>query len=262
MTETDGRTVGRPDGQPDGRAAKKSSLLRFLPLGVVVVAVVAVFMFGMDDFLSFEMVKANRQAALDWYGQNRILAIFYFVFGYALVVALSVPGAMWLSLAGGFLFGTVLATLYVVLAATLGAVGIFLIARYALADFFHEKMGAAGRRMEKGFRENALSYLLVLRLVPLFPFWLVNLMPALLGVPARTFVTGTFLGIIPGTAVFCSIGNGLGLVIDKGEMPKLDIIFEPHIFGPLLGLSALALVPVAYKRIKASKAKAGQPHGG
>ncbi|MCH8237756.1 MAG: TVP38/TMEM64 family protein [Proteobacteria bacterium] len=257
MTETDGRTVGRPDGQPDGRAAKKSSLLRFLPLGVVVVAVVAVFMFGMDDFLSFEMVKANRQAALDWYGQNRILAIFYFVFGYALVVALSVPGAMWLSLAGGFLFGTVLATLYVVLAATLGAVGIFLIARYALADFFHEKMGAAGRRMEKGFRENALSYLLVLRLVPLFPFWLVNLMPALLGVPVRTFVIGTFFGVIPGSAVFCSIGNGLGLVIDKGEMPKLDIIFEPHIFGPLLGLAALALVPVAYKRIKASKEEAG-----
>ena len=253
MSETDGRTVGRPDG----RAAKKPSLLRFLPLGVVVAAVAAVFAFGMDDFLSFEMLKTNRQAALDWYGQNRVMAIFYFVFGYALVVALSVPGAVWLSLAGGFLFGTGLGTLYVVVAATLGALGIFLIARYALADFFHEKMGTAGRRMEDGFRENALSYLLVLRLVPLFPFWLVNLVPALLGVPARTFVIGTFLGIIPGSAVFCSIGNGLGMVIDKGEMPKLDIIFEPHIFGPLLGLAALALVPVVYKRIKASKDMAG-----
>jgi len=249
MMETDGRT--------DGRAAKKPSLLRFLPLGVAVAALAAVFAFGMDDFLSFEVVKTNRQAALDWYEQNRVLAIFYFVIGYALVVALSVPGAVWLSLAGGFLFGTVLATLYVVVAATLGALGIFLIARYALANFFHEKMGAAGRRMKDGFKENALSYLLVLRLVPLFPFWLVNMVPALLGVPVRTFVIGTFLGIIPGSAVFCSIGNGLGVVIDKGERPNLEIIFEPHIFGPLLGLAALALVPVVYKGIKASKDKAG-----
>ena len=248
MTKTDGRT--------DERAEKKPSLLRFLLLGVVVAAVAAVFAFGMDDFLSFEVVKTNRQAALDWYGQNRVLGIFYFVIGYALVVALSVPGAVWLSLTGGFLFGTVLATLYVVIAATLGALGIFLIARYALADFFHEKIGAAGRWMEDGFKENALSYLLVLRLVPLFPFWLVNMVPALLGVPVRTFVIGTFLGIIPGSAVFCSIGNGLGVVIDKGERPNLEIIFEPHIFGPLLGLAALALVPVVYKGIKASKDKA------
>ena len=249
MTETDSRT--------DGRAAKKPSLLRFLPLGVAVAALVAIFAFGMDDFLSFEVVKTNRQAALDWYGQNRVLAIFYFVFGYALVVALSVPGAVWLSLAGGFLFGTVLATLYVVGAATLGALGIFLIARYALADFFHEKMGAAGRRMENGFKENALSYLLVLRLVPLFPFWLVNMVPALLGVPVRTFVIGTFFGIIPGAAVFCSIGSGLGAIIDAGEIPDLGIIFQPEIFVPLLGLAVLALLPVVYKRFKLSKGRAG-----
>ncbi len=234
----------------DGERMKKPLLSRLAPLGVVCAAIAAVFIFGLDDYLSFEMLKENRETALEWYGQNRILAVVSFIAVYTLVVALSVPGAVWLSLAAGFIFGTVWATITVVFAATLGALVIFIIARYALADFFHEKAGEAGRKMEKGFRENALSYLLVLRLVPLFPFWLVNLVPALLGVPARTFVIGTFFGIIPGTAVFCSIGNGLGTVFDRGEMPDLNMIFQPEIFGPLLALAALSLIPVIYKRMK------------
>lgn len=245
------------DGLNTASGAKKSSPARLLVLVIMVLAVGAVFVFGLDDFLSFEMLKSNRQTAMDWYEQNRILAVLVFIFGYALAVALSVPGAVWLSLAGGFLFGTVLATVFVVLAATLGALGIFLIARYVLFDFCHEKMGDTGQKMEKGFQDNALSYLLVLRLIPIFPFWLVNLVPALLGVPVRTFVIGTFFGIIPGTAVFCSIGSGLGAIIDKGDMPDLNIIFQPQIFGPLLGLGALALLPVAYKRLKASRSKTG-----
>ena len=234
----------------DGKQAKKPLLLRLAPLLAVCAAIAAVFFFGLDDYLSFEMLKNNRETALEWYGQNRALAVVSFICVYTLVVALSVPGAVWLSLAAGFIFGTVWATIAVVFAATLGALGIFIIAKYALADFFHEKAGAAGRKMEQGFREDALSYLLVLRLVPLFPFWLVNLVPALLGVSARTFVIGTFIGIIPGTAVFCSIGNGLGAVFDRGEMPDLNMIFQPEIFGPLLGLAALSLVPVIYKRMK------------
>ncbi len=233
-----------------GAQLKKPLPLRLAPLGVVCAAIAAVFIFGLDDYLSFEMLKNNRESALEWYGQNRVLAVVSFIALYALVVGLSVPGAVWLSLAAGFLFGTVLATIVVVFAATLGALGIFIIAKYALADFFHEKAGEAGRKMEKGFRENALSYLLVLRLVPLFPFWLVNLVPALLGVPVQTFVIGTFFGIIPGTAVFCSIGNGLGAVFDRGDMPDLDMIFQPEIFGPLLALAALSLIPVVYKRMK------------
>jgi uncharacterized membrane protein YdjX (TVP38/TMEM64 family) len=91
---------------------------------------------------------------------------------------------------------------------------------------------------------------LVPRLVPLFPFWLVNLVPALLGVPARNFVIGTFFGIIPGTAVFCSIGNGLGAVIDRGEMPDLNTVFQPEIIGPLLALAVLSLIPVVYKKMR------------
>jgi len=111
--------------------------------------------------------------------------------------------------------------------------------------------------MERGFQENALSYLLVLRLVPIFPFWVVNLVPALLGVPARTFVIGTFFGIIPGTAVYSSVGNGLGAVFDSGGRPDLGIIFEPQVFAPLVALAALSLVPVIYKRVKARQGKTG-----
>lgn len=239
-------TVNEEPGDQSNKALWK----RLWPLVLVVSALAGVFILDLDDYLSFEMLKNNRETALDWYGHNRILAVAGFVVLYALVVALSVPGAAWLSLAAGFLMGTVAATVMVVFAATLGALGIFLIARYALADFFHEKAGAAGRKMEAGFQENALSYLLVLRLVPLFPFWLVNLAPALLGVPARTFVIGTFFGIIPGTAVFCSMGNGLGAVFDQGGMPDLNIIFQPEIFGPLLGLAVLSLLPIVFKKMK------------
>ncbi len=249
MTESDNPNTGKTE--------IKTVLPRLLVLALVAAAVAAIFILDMDNYLSFETVRDHRHTLMEWNARNTVLAVVVFIGGYALAVALSVPGAVWFSVAGGFLFGTVKAAFIVVVAATLGALGIFLIARYVLADFFREKMGEAGKKMEKGFKENALSYLLVLRLVPLFPFWLVNLVPALLGVPVRTFVIGTFFGIIPGAAVFCSIGSGLGAIIDAGDTPDLGIIFQPQIFGPLLGLAALALLPVAYKRFKSSKGQTG-----
>ena len=137
-----------------------------------------------------------------------------------------------------------------VLAATCGATLIFLAARYAFADYFHAKAGPALHRMEDGFRKNAMSYLLFLRLVPVFPFWLVNLVPALLGVPMRTYIIATFFGIMPGSLVFCWVGSGLGVVLDQGEKPDLGIIFEPAILYPMIGLAILSLIPVIYNRIK------------
>lgn len=244
------------DETPRADAPTKSGLARLLPLAAVAVAIAAVFALDLDRYLSFEMLKSHRQTVLAWYDDNPALVILGFMGTYALVVALSLPGAVWMTLIAGFLFGTVAGTFFVVAAATIGALIIFLIARYALADFFHEKAGDAGRRMEEGFRKDALSYLLFLRLVPLFPFWLVNLVPALLGVPARTFVIGTFFGIIPGSAVFCSVGNGLGAIFDAGGKPDLGIIFEPEVLGPLLALAILSLVPVAYKKFKARKGAA------
>ena len=229
------------------------SLSRLWPLVIVIGVIVAFFALGWDQYLSFENLKAHRQSLLQWTNDNTALAITVFILGYAAAVAFSLPGATIMTLGGGFLFGLYGGTVIVVTAATLGAFAIFMIARYALADFFRAKMGKAGERMEAGFKENALSYLLFLRLVPVFPFWLVNLVPAFLGVPARTFLGGTFVGIIPGTAVFCSVGNGLGAVFDAGGTPDLGLIKQPEILGPIIGLAVLSLVPIVYKRLKTAK---------
>jgi uncharacterized membrane protein YdjX (TVP38/TMEM64 family) len=184
-----------------------------------------------------------------------VLAVFTFIVIYTAVTALSIPGAVWITLAGGFIFGFWQGVIYVVFAATCGAVLIFLAARYAFADYFHAKAGPAIIRMEDGFRKNALSYLLFLRLVPVFPFWLVNLVPALLGVQLRTYIIGTFFGIIPGSLVFTWVGSGLGAVLDRGEMPNIGIIFEPVVLFPIIGLSLLSIAPVLYKRYRAPRSE-------
>ena len=235
-------------------AETRFSPWRLLPLIVIAGGFVAFFAFGMDTYMSFEALRDRREELLAWKAQHHGLAVFYFVGIYVLATAFSVPGAVWLTIAGGFLFGTIETTIVVVVSATLGAVAVFLAARYALGEYLRAKAGPAMRQMEAGFRENAMSYLLVLRLVPLFPFWLVNLVPAFLGVPIRTFVIGTFFGIMPGSFVFSGVGSGLGTVIDGGGMPDLGIIFEPEILFPITGLAVLAFIPVAYKLLKARKA--------
>ncbi len=152
----------------------------------------------------------------------------------------------------GFIFGTVTGTVTVVISATLGAVVIFMIARYTFTDFFRSKMGPLGKRIQIGFRENSLSFLLFLRLIPVFPFWLVNIVPACVGIPLRVFVVGTALGIIPGSLVYCSVGNGLSVVFDSGEEADFGVIFRPELLGPLIGLAVLTLIPLVYKRINSS----------
>jgi uncharacterized membrane protein YdjX (TVP38/TMEM64 family) len=231
-----------------------AQLKRFLPLAVLLLAIVAAFGLGLDDYLSFEQLERNRTQLLDFVDRHPLLAPFAFMLIYAVVIALSIPGGAILTIAGGFLFGVVAATCYVVIAATFGATVVFLIAKTALGDSLRQKAGPAMRRMEAGFRENALNYLLFLRLIPAFPFWLVNLVPAFLGVPLRTYLVATFLGIIPGSLVYASVGNGLGVVFEAGGRPDLGIIFEPQIILPIVGLAVLAILPVAYKKIKA-----GQP---
>lgn len=238
------------DANGKQETGKAFSPWRLVPLVVIAGGFAAFFAFGWHEYLSFETLREHRQSLLVWRHDNYVLAALTFIAIYVLVVAFSLPGAVWMTIGGGFLFGTVAASTYVVVAATLGASAIFLAARYALGDVLRSKAGPAMRRMEAGFRENALSYLLVLRLVPLFPFWLVNLVPAFLGVPLRTFVIGTFVGIIPGSVVYCLVGNGLGAVFDAGETPNLGIIFEPEILAPIIGLAVLSMVPVFYKRLK------------
>jgi len=235
------------------------SLKRLLPFLVIVGVLLAFVAFGGGDMLSFETLARHRGELMAWAEDNMALAVVVFWLAYVLTVAFSLPGAAWMTLVGGFLFGTWAASVYVVTAATVGAVGIFLAARYAFRDYFAAKGGGWVKRFESGFHEDAMSYMLVLRLVPIFPFWMVNLAPALIGVPLRTYVIGTFIGIIPGSWVYCSVGNGLGAVFDRGDTPDLGIIFEPQILVPIIGLAVLSLIPVVYKRYKGRGANgAGQ----
>ena len=146
------------------------------------------------------------------------------------------------------LIGT--AALALSLGATAGATVLFLAARYAFADYLRAKAGPAIRRMERGFNENALSYLLFLRLVPVFPFFLVNLAPAFLGVRLGTYVVATAIGIVPGTVVYALVGDGLGAVLDAGLRLDAGIIFQPRFLAPIVGLALLALLPIAYKKLR------------
>lgn len=234
-------------------APPRSPVKRFLPLLVLVLAIIAVFASGLHEYLSFDALREHRETLLRLVADNATIAPLAFISIYAGVIALSIPGGAVLTIASGFLFGIWLGGLYVVIGATAGATAVFLIARTALGDALRAKAGPWLQRMEAGFQENALNYLLVLRLIPIFPFWLVNLVPAFLGVGLGTYVIGTFFGIIPGSLVFASVGNGLGAVFDAGETPDLGIIFKPEIIGPIIGLALLALLPVAYRKFKSRK---------
>jgi uncharacterized membrane protein YdjX (TVP38/TMEM64 family) len=227
----------------------QSSLVkRLLPLGVLAIVAIGIFSSGLHHYLTFDALREHRETLLAWVADYALLAPVLFVLIYAIATAVSIPGGVILTIAGGFLFGTWLGGFCVIIGATIGAAAIFLIAKTSLGDALRAKAGPWLKRMEEGFRENALSYLLFLRLIPVFPFWLVNLVPAFLGVGLTTFVIGTFFGIIPGSLVFASVGNGLGAVFDEGGTPDLGIIFKPSVLGPIVALGLLSLLPIAYKR--------------
>jgi uncharacterized membrane protein YdjX (TVP38/TMEM64 family) len=235
---------------------KGQSFRRFAPVLVLAAGLAVFFAFGFNRYVSFEALQENREWLRAQVEANEVLAAVVLIAVYAVVIAFSLPAGAVLTIAAGFLFGTIVAASCVVLGATLGATAVFLAARTAFADLLRAKAGAGMRRMEAGFRENAWNYLLVLRLIPIFPFWLVNLVPAFLGVSLRTYVTATFIGIIPGTVVYAGLGNGLGAIFEAGETPDLGIIFNPEILLPILALAVLAVLPVVYKKMKARNAAA------
>ncbi len=229
---------------------KKPLWQRLLPLLILAGLFIAFFVLDLGRFVSFEVLREHRETLQAFVVANAVLAVLIYAALYVVIVAASLPGATVFTVAGGFLFGSILATFYTVFAATLGATLIFLIARGALGDSLRRKAGGRLDRILDGFRDDAFCYLMVLRLVPLFPFFLVNIAPAFAGVPLRIYVAATFLGIIPGTFVYAQVGTGLGSVFDRGESFTLGGVLTPEIVIALLGLALLSLIPVIYRRFR------------
>ncbi len=235
---------------PTPPCGRPSPIRRWGLAAVLVAGFVAFFVLDLGRFVSPMALASNCDALEAWVDAHPVLSRGTYAAAYFLAIAFSLPVGVVLTIGGGLVFGLLEGTIITVLAATAGALAVFLAARSAVGDTLRRRAGPFAKALERGFRENAVSYLLVLRLVPLFPFWLVNIVPALLGVSARTYVITTFLGIIPGTFVFVSVGNGLETIIDRGQIPGLEIFLEPSVLVPIVGLAALALVPIAYKRMR------------
>jgi uncharacterized membrane protein YdjX (TVP38/TMEM64 family) len=228
---------------------------RLLPVIVLGAGLTAFFAFGLNEYLTFDTLRQNRVWLLQQVEESALLAALAYIGLYIAVVAFSLPGGAVMTIAGGFLFGQWLGTVYVIFAATIGATVLFVAARTALGDALRAKAGPFLKKMEAGFQENALSYLLVLRLIPVFPFFIVNLVPAFLGVSLRVFVIATFVGIIPGSFVYATVGAGLGSIFDAGGTFSAANILTPEILTALIGLAILALLPIAYKKFKAKRGR-------
>jgi len=227
---------------------------RRLWLGLAAVALfIVIRQTGLASYLSLDTLKTHREGLTAWVEANRVIAALAYVAAYVVAVAFSMPGAVFLTLSGGFLFGAVFGTLLTVIGATVGATLIFLFAKTLFGANALDRFGAPAARLAEGIRKDAASYLLVLRLVPLFPFFLVNLVPAFVGVPLVTYVLTTFFGIIPGTAVFSLAGAGLGSVLDQGGAITPGSILTPQIIGGLVGLAALSLAAIPIKKRLAAR---------
>lgn len=253
--------------------ATTGALRRYGPLLAVAAAMLIVFATGWHREFSLENVILVRDRFHEFLSQHIVLSLLTYMVVYTTAVALSVPGGLILTLAGGLLFGWLIGGIAAVISATTGATIVFLIARSAIGEAFNARAGPWLAKLRDGFREEALSYLLFLRLVPAFPFWFVNVAPAILGVPLRTYVLGTFIGIIPATFAFASVGAGLDSVIMAAKQEhaecvaakgaaacKLKIHLHSLITKELLLafvlLGIVALLPVVLKKWRTSHAAA------
>ena len=203
---------------------------------------------GAMDLLSLDLLKTHRETLVAWVQDSILIASLAYLALYIIAVAFSLPGAVFLTLSGGFLFGVALGTALTVIGATIGATLIFLFAKTIFGENALDRFGAPAARLAENIRRNAGSYLLVLRLVPLFPFFLVNLAPAFVGVPILTYVLTTFFGIIPGTVVFSLAGAGLGSVLDQGGALTPGSILTPEIIAGLVGLAGLSLAAIPLRK--------------
>jgi uncharacterized membrane protein YdjX (TVP38/TMEM64 family) len=268
------------DKHPSPAAASagqsKFPLRRIVPLVIVVAASALVLAMGWQRQLSFGAFVRHYEALRAFVGAHEVSALAAYVALYIAAAALSIPVGVYLTLAGGILFGAILGGTASVVGATIGAICIFLIAKSAIGDYLLRRAGPLAQKLARGFRADAFSYLLFLRLVPIFPFWIVNLVPALAGVKLRTFAAATAIGIIPATFVFAFVGAGLDSVIVAQQAAyqsclaaarpdcrlafHIDTALTPELLVALAGLGVLALVPVLVRRLRARSPAAACEH--
>jgi uncharacterized membrane protein YdjX (TVP38/TMEM64 family) len=235
--------------------------LRLLPIAAIAAVLALAWLNGWLDHLSLATLVRNRDELAEFVEQNWTMSLLVFSIVYAALVALSFPGAVFLTIIAGFLFGGAAAGTATVFAATAGACAIFLIARTSLGNLLAERAGPFVRKMVDGFNRHGFSYLLTLRLAPVFPFWVVNIVPALLNMRLRDFAVATFVGIIPGTFAYAYIGAGLDSVIAAQEAAnpgcaeagtchfEVSGLLTPQILLAMTGLAVLALLPVAVRHL-------------
>jgi uncharacterized membrane protein YdjX (TVP38/TMEM64 family) len=244
---------GGPGRGPDpacraAPGARRRPVPRLLPLGLIALALALVYAFGLHRLLSFEALARHQEALAALVAADPLAAAALYLAAYIAVVALSLPGAAVMTLAGGFLFGPWLGAGLAVSGASLGACLLFLAARSALAPLVAARAAPLLDRLRPGLERDGFFYLLALRLVPVVPFWLLNLVPALVGMRLLPYAAATVLGIVPGAAVYAGIGAGLGGILARGETPDLAVILSPDILLPLLGLAALSLLGAWWRR--------------
>ena len=232
----------------------KNKFFKLLPIIVLLLGIVVFFALGGHHYLSLEVIKNNYQNLVDFTKDNFVTSCLIFSVAYILIVAFSIPGASVMTLLGGFLFGVYVGSILVVFSATIGAVIVYLAVKSALGEVLKSKAKGNIEKMRNGFENDAFNYLLSIRLVPIFPFFIINIACGMLGVKFRDFFWATFLGIIPGSIIYVWVGTGLGFALKQGEDLNLGIIFQPQFIVPIIALALLSLAPIFYKKYKGKKA--------
>ncbi len=232
-------------------------ILRLVPVLIILTCLLLALHFNVYHYLNFENLKQHHLELEALTQKHFFWFSLFFIVIYTTSVAISLPGAALFTMAGGFLFGIVIGLIYAVISATLGSIIIFLAIRFAFAEVFAKKTYKWTENMKNNFEKNAFHYLIFIRLVPVIPLWLSNIVPALLNMRFVTYLMGTFIGIIPGTFIYILLGNSLNDLFEKDRTPDFSIVFEPQFFIPLLLLGLLALLPVVVKRFRKNKDESG-----
>ena len=239
--------------QPDDARSQTSIWIRLWPLYLIAAGLIAAWQLGLFSYLSLDTLQQQHEELQGFVEENLVLAVAAYIGIYALATLFMLPGALWITISGGLLFGLVGGSAATVVGATLGASLLFAAAKTSLGKTLRERAGKFVRKMEAGFNENAISYMFALRLLPVVPFPVANIAPALLGAKYRDFAFTTALGIIPGVVAYTWIGASLGATFDAGETQNLFDAVKNFI-PAFLALGAVALLPVAYKKIAGRKA--------